>query len=187
MLVKTIQHNGLQVEIHTDDSPESPRTSYDNVGTILYTSSRYALGDKQVDAEEIREITKRKDVVWLPVYAYIHSGTTISTTPFSCAWDSGQCGIIYVEKDKIFAEWHQTRLTKKLREKVKRVLAGEIETYDQFLRGDIYGYEVKRVTHCAACGVGEEEILEACWGFYGEEYCEEEALAAAQGHERKAG
>jgi hypothetical protein len=31
---------------------------------------------------------------WKPLYMYDHSGTTYSTSPFSCPWDSGRVGII---------------------------------------------------------------------------------------------
>jgi hypothetical protein len=30
-----------------------------------------------------------------PIYAYIHSGVTISTEPFTCRWDSGVIGYVY--------------------------------------------------------------------------------------------
>jgi hypothetical protein len=185
MIVETFVHAGHKVEIHTDDCPESPR-EWSTVGKILYTSDRYVLGDERVSAEEINEIMKRKDVVWLPVYAYIHGGVTISTGSFSCPWDSGMCGIIYAEREAILKEWNQSRLTNALREKVKKVLQGEIETYDQYLRGDVYGYNVKTSSTCTECGHVEEEILDSCWGYYGLEYCEQEARAAASAHVKEA-
>jgi hypothetical protein len=34
------------------------------------------------------------------LYLYDHSGITISTSPFSCGWDSGQVGFIYLTRQK---------------------------------------------------------------------------------------
>lgn len=41
---------------------------------------------------------------------------------------------------------------------------GEVGTYDQWLNNDIFGYTVEK---------GDE--TDSCWGFYGREYCMEEA------------
>jgi len=170
MTVNTFTHNEKTVDIMRDDHGFSPRGN-DNLGTILYSSSRYILGDKCVSNEEITEILKRKDVISLPVYAYIHSGTTINTTGFSCPWDSGQCGIIYIEKSKVRKEFGKKRISKQLAEKMETYLRNEIAEYDQYLTGDVYGYIVKDAA-------GEE--LDSCWGFYGQEYCEEEAKRALE-------
>lgn len=52
----------------------------------------------------------------------------------------------------------------------------EIETYDQYLSGDVYGYQLLKTTveqeKCPHCGevIGEyetEEEVDSCWGFYG--------------------
>ena len=99
--VETFEIGNKTVRIIPDEDPTSARED-DNLGTILYTPNRrYTLGDKQVESEEIREITERKDVVWLPVYAYIHSGVRLRTASFHgllpqghAEFDSGQCGII---------------------------------------------------------------------------------------------
>jgi hypothetical protein len=155
--------NGLTVKIHPDTDPSSPR-EWDNVGTILYTSSRYNLGDKQVSSEEIKAIFEDKNNICLPVYAYIHGDITLNTTGFTCPWDSGQCGIIYVSKEKARKEFG--RLTKKTMAKVLDNLKSEIKTFDQFLRGEVYGYTLED---------SEGNEKDSCWGFLG--YSSPEALA----------
>ena len=60
------------------------------------------------------------DNVVLPVYMYDHSGITINTTGFSCPWDSGMVGIIYVSKEKIREKFNIKRISSKLIEKVKK-------------------------------------------------------------------
>jgi len=178
MLHEEFQHNGYTIEIHTDEDPQSPR-EWDNLGEILYTSTRYVLGDRCVSKEEIDEIIKRKDVIWLPVYAYIHGGTTINTTGFSCPWDSGQCGIIYVEYAKVLKEFGRKRMTVKFRARIEKYLKNEVATLDQYYQGDVYGYIIKKVKDASWCSEGDEEEIGSCWGFFGEEYCREEAIQEA--------
>lgn len=188
MLLETHKKGNLRIEIHTDDDPQSPR-EWDNLGEILYTSSRYVLGDRKVDTDEIESICKNPDMVWLPVYAYIHSGVTVNTTGFSCPWDSGQCGIIYTTKEKVLANWNRQRLTDKLRKRAEDLLKAEIEDYDKYLQGDVYGYKVLRECNCPHCGNTEPEELDACWGYYDLDYVREEGMSVAEYHlnERKAG
>ena len=69
------------------------------LGAITYKdSSRYRLGNEPVSLEKFEAITRgieRGDLIGLPVYAYVHSGATIATTPFSCPFDSGRSGWVY--------------------------------------------------------------------------------------------
>lgn len=179
MCIETKRIGNYEIEIHTDESPESPRTSMDNLGKMICFHSRYSLGDKHdydhrdySGWEEQKEaiIKNEKVCVILPLYLYDHSGITISTSPFSCRWDSGQIGWVYVSKERVRKEYGVKRINQKLIEKVTKVLEGEVETYDQYLRGDIYGYKVFEVSPD-----GEKEEKDSCWGFYGQEYCMKEA------------
>lgn len=174
-------HHGLSVRIFSDEDPESPR-EWDNLGTIYYSSSsRYVLGDKGLNSAERGELAERiarEEVIALPVYAYIHSGVTMNTTGFSCPWDSGQSGWIVAELDDVEREFGA--ITEEVKKRVLDCLRGEIATYGQFLCGDVYGYEVVRIVHCNKCGNDEEIVEDSCWGFYGLDYCIEEAKEAAE-------
>ena len=44
----------------------------------------------------------------------------------------------------------------------------EVETYDQYLRGDVYGYQIIEP-------YADDNNLDGCWGFYGLDYCIQEA------------
>lgn len=155
--IDTIKYKGHTIELVHDEYAESPR-EWDNVGEILYTSTRYNLGDRWTTKEEIDEIIKRDDVIYLPVYAYIHSGTRLNTTGFHCPWDSGQCGIIWCTKDRAVKEWGKTRCTKKVIAQAERYMKGEINTLDQYFSGEVVGYTVE--------GPLSED---SCWGFFPDE------------------
>jgi hypothetical protein len=64
---------------------------------------------------------------------YDHSGITISYKPFSCPWDSGQIGWIFVNKDQVRREFGVKRISKKVMDKVRSVLIAEIEDYNEYL------------------------------------------------------
>lgn len=110
--------------------------------------------------------------IMLPLYLYDHSGLSISTGGFSCPWDSGQVGFIYVSRKKAeraygartFPELRykgdERHEFQSLDELAEYYLKLEVETYDQYLRGDVYGFVLKEN--------GEEE--DSCWGFYGHDW-----------------
>lgn len=137
-----------------------------------WNNKQYQDAVEQLDKERSNRIrvSFEREYVALPLYLYDHSGITMSTGAFSCPWDSGQVGIVYVSKCKALKEWGRKRWTKDLQDKVIACLEREVSTYDQFLRGEVYGYRI----------VEEEsgEKLDSCWGFFGREYAEEEARSA---------
>lgn len=100
----------------------------------------------------------------------------MNTTGFSCPWDSGQVGAIVVSKEKVRKEYGWKVVTKKRIEKIREYLINEVSTYDQYLRGDVYGYIVE-----SANG----ENLDSCWGFYGVENCLEAAKSTVDSIEQK--
>ena len=143
------------------------------LGKIYYVKgSRYRLGTVAADAGRMRKINNdiaTGELVGLPVYAYIHSGTQLSTTPFSCPFDSGPAGFIACSHEDIkdwFGEHHC-----KSTEEVLEVLRSEVEEFSKFLQGDVY------VITIYVDGKEEETI----GGFYGFDYAVEEAKVMAEG------
>jgi hypothetical protein len=62
------------------------------------------------------------------------------------------------------------KLTKKRRAIIEDCLRMEIDTYDQYLTGDVYGYRISV----------DGEIIDSCYGFFGEELVKEEAITSAK-------
>jgi hypothetical protein len=156
------------LEVTQDEYPNNPRHD-DNLSTMICFHNRYSLGDKHTYkhqdysgwAEMEKAIIKNeKPAIILPLYLYDHSGITISTTPFSCKWDSGQVGFIFISKEKLRKAWDIKRITKHYRELELKILLAEVETYDLYLRGEVYGYTL----------INENgEIEDSCFGYYGVE------------------
>lgn len=117
---------------------------------------------------KIREKVLNQHYVILPLYLYDHSGITMNTTGFSCRWDSGQVGFIYVSREKILEVSGKKKLTKKLREWAADILRAEVRTYDQYLTGDVW---------CADVSI-DGEADESCGGYFGSDYAVLEGLDA---------
>lgn len=101
-------------------------------------------------------VEQMEGMVILPLYLYDHSGITMNTTSFSCPWDSGQVGWIYADKQMIEKEYG--KVTPETLEKARQVLEGEVKSYDYFLTGQCYGFQLFR----------EDVEVDSCWGFLGE-------------------
>lgn len=172
--INTIKEGKYLLEIYPDNNPSDPRGN-DNLGTMICFHSRYKLGDKHEynhnhynGWDEMKEAIIKKEKVHtiLPLFLYDHSGITMSTSSFNDRWDSGQVGFIFISKAKVKKE--------KIDEsKVGEYLKGEVETYDQYLTGDVYGYKLFEVSTCNK-GCEHKEELESCCGYYGQESCEED-------------
>ena len=159
--LETIQRpDGCMIEIYPDFDPESPRT-WDNLGTFQIYHRRYPSPDPIVRPEPFIA----KDEIGLKVYGYDHGGIVYSTTPFSCPWDSGLAGVIFVSRAKARDWFGVKRLNT---QRVIDALKAEVDVYSEYVNGEVYGYKV--------IGPDGEEI-DSCWGFYGSdrEYMIEQA------------
>lgn len=157
--------------ISHEEYPLNPRSEWDNLGTMVCFHRRYDLGDKHSyhhedysGWDEMRKaLEKEFDAVLLPLYLYDHSGITISTSSFSCRRDSGQVGFIGISKAKAREEYGWKNLSAKRIQKLTLYLEGEVETYDQYLTGDVFCFEVQDE---------EGNFIDACGGFFGSNHKE---------------
>lgn len=169
-------YKGHEISIQYDQNPENPR-DWDNLCEMHYHSNRYLFGDTNWGSDEegynamIREAKKQGDVV-LPLYAYVHSGTALSVgTSFygrlpqgHDVYDSWQCGVVILRRKKMLEEYGGKRFTKKLKERVIGYAVNEVQTFQQYLNGEVYGYVI-------------DEHGDSCWGYY----TVEDAIQEAEG------
>ncbi|OPX89466.1 MAG: hypothetical protein A4E53_01543 [Pelotomaculum sp. PtaB.Bin104] len=121
---------------------------------------KYGQYDKAVD-DAILEIAEKCGYIILPLYLYDHGGLTMRTYPFSCPWDSGQVGWIYVGREKIRKEYGVKHVTKKVRDRVVAALESEVKTYSQWIEGDVYGFVLED---------DKGNKINSCWGFFGTDW-----------------
>lgn len=136
----------------------------------------------------------QENFVLLPLGLYDHSGISMfvgrsgDLACDSAGWDTSSIGYIYCSLKKAQEEWGTEDSKAKgwggeasytlapdgtkrtLREATTLYLEGEVEEYDQYLTGQVYGYIVEAED-------GEED---SCWGFFGDlKYVKEEAESSA--------
>lgn len=146
------------LKIVQDRYPSNPRDD-DNVCLMVCKHRNYALGDKDskqklatmldvysddYSIQELVAMAHERDLVLLskPLYLYDHGGITMSTSEFSCQFDSGQVGVIIAFKEKIKDELSVKRMGKKVKEKMldfaNKHIDAEVKVYDQYISGDVY-------------------------------------------------
>lgn len=162
-----------------DNMPINPREDFNNC-TICYVRNRYLGSSKYdndmdfADSDDLNDYLaglkdRGTEFVSVPLYAYVHSGITISTGSFDDPWDSGCFGVAICTKEQVVeafgndTDWQQH---------AEDIIEGEIETYDKFLTGETYVYTVYEYDKAAK----EWTLNDTCGGFYSND--EDEMLSS---------
>ena len=194
------------LKIERDDYSDDPRT-WSNICSMVCWHRHYQLGDshgfdnpdefmqhlyldvtgkhwcddhESDDWQDVYEELQKTNLVLIKqINMYDHSGITVSTSsgyPYNDRWDSSCVGFIYMTKKTIFKEC--SGITEEnWKERADKILEDEMETYDLYLRGEVYGYiltkKVIKQDKCPHCGevireYEDEEEVDSCWGFYGD-------------------
>jgi hypothetical protein len=154
-------------KIVPDQDAENPMTACDNPGIYVVTHHRnYVLGTKEDSFNKLEDAHSRIEDLKAagakfayPLYMYDHSGITISLSPFSCRWDSGQVGMVIINP----VEFGNPDLTD---EQAKEVAESMVKELDLFLQGECYGYIIEDEAG---------ETVDSCFGYLGRENSEEAA------------
>jgi len=167
----------IRILIKQDVDPLNPRTEMDTAATFAFFHARYVLGDKDHgirdedfsgwDAMEEHIVKMFNPMYITRVYMYDHSGITISSSPFGCLWDSGRIGFAWITREQMAAcGFKVKRQTPALLAKARDLVEAELKHYDQYLRGDVYGYVIQE--QCGECG-NWHHTDDSCWGFFGDD------------------
>jgi hypothetical protein len=142
-----------------------PREEFDHLGKIVYWHKRYGFsgevdGSVYGSGEDFIH-AKGKEALCLPLFMLDHSSIWLSLSPFGDPWDSGQLGFYWASYKDIKETFMRKRVTKSLLEQAKKLMGAEIEEYNYYLNGEVYGYTIVDDQD------PEGEIVSSCWGFYG--------------------
>jgi hypothetical protein len=157
---ETITYKDRTFEIIQDEDARNPQEDSDTGLFIIAKHDQFyvpAPGEKRINQDPDVEKSPFLKTHWIfPLEAYIHSGVRLAfgnegNFP-DRRWDVSQVGWVFASKK----EW---RLSAKARAAAESL----IETWNQYLSGDVWGYDT-----------GED----SCWGFYGRDYCIEQAKEA---------
>lgn len=176
-IVKTETYKGYKIEIWWDECADY-RDS-DHLGKF-YSNLR----DLNPDKKEIDEAFEngifdkegriRDELIYVNVYAYIHSGIALSTSrrgQFADTWDSGWAGVMACTIDEA-RKWLGDNCTI---EEIEKHLESEVEELDHFCQGEVYGftlydedgteedsvgYYVGDIDYCLECAKGMVDAYE---------------------------
>lgn len=195
-------NNKYTLTVFSDNYPQNPR-EWDNVATMICWHSSYLLGDKHnytgaydLLSEIYRDIYGRdweddhdndntsdiysaivesRQIYITQLYLYDHGGIALYTYR-NDLWDSSKVGFAYVWKDTILKECPSVSELDWI-SKAREIIDNEIETYNYYLQGDVYGFRlskhVTRQERCPHCGeiireYEDEKGIDNCSGFYGD-------------------
>jgi hypothetical protein len=147
---------GKTIKIWQDEDAESPRewcsdTVFIIRGTRVMSPDEYSDGD-----------FPPAGAISLPVWHYTHSGSMYQaneTNPFSCPWDSGQAGFIWITREDARKDYGVERISSKLLTQIYDRLRGEVEVYSDWANGQVFGYSIHDE---------DDEVIDCCGGFYGD-------------------
>jgi hypothetical protein len=95
---------------------DSPR-EYAQSKLLVDPNNRYL--NAEINKNEVQDTD-----IKIPVYAFVHSGIILSTSPFSCPWDSGLIGYL------VFPQEVENPL---------EVAKSELKEFNYYLSGECYG------------------------------------------------
>ena len=170
------QHRGYTCKVLYDQDPISP-DDWDTIGKIYsghreHNPQNHKI-DEIIDWDEDGKWHINKDYIFVYIHFYEHSGLTIWSSrkmPDGYGWDSGFFGLYAVHKDNATKEFGDLSNEENY-ERLMKCLEVEVEAWDMYYRGEVYGYEVYEE---------DGSFIDSCWGFYGEpEEVMKEAISIA--------
>lgn len=189
---KTYLLGNAKIHIEREDDPESPREW--STAWKWYSNHRRYFFDKEngnylsindifdgdtEDGESIKDAILRQNPEFLdvrPIYLHDHSGISISLGSFNDPWDSGVGAYAVITREQAEADAPELKGDdNKLIEAAYGWLEGEVESYQAYLDGDVYGYVVEN-------GSGNE--IGSCWGYYSIDDCLADAAACVSVKDR---
>lgn len=175
---------GKILEVSPQEDAESPDDWCDDERFLVYNHRDFTIERSGFYPEDINTILEsnklegtldNEDIVIahnnlyddyhiFPVYAYIHSGVSLSLNRGSDRWDTSMKGFILVKK-----KVNNIVTTPYPIDEAKLIAEGLIETWNTYLSGDVYLYDLITTTKCSTCNHVEETIDDSCGGFYGDD------------------
>lgn len=168
-----------RISLDQDGYPDNPR-DWENLCKIISFRGDWDISDRGMSfsrddfRETVESLEKDPDIFIKPVYMYDHSGQTISLRDFGDRWDSGICGFIYADKCDVL-KWFAGATEENWKELALKDMEIEIEVYNDYITGDVYGFEVyeahevkhERLDTGDIWFTTEWESVDSCCGFFG--------------------
>lgn len=184
-------NNNHILEVIQDESAESPN-DWGNTDIFLVYEHRSFQVDREafkprtvynwlessIKEREEHFVNNDFDKYWIfTVYAYIHSGVSLSLGRGTSSFDISSSGYLLVEKESIRSGNATIILTE---EKAIKYAKDLIDTWNTYLSGEIYGFRLyKKEPYTKVykdTNIIDDEVyynceeVDSCWGFYGSDF-----------------
>jgi hypothetical protein len=168
----------VTIKLYADEEVRNPREDFDHAGTLYCETRDLNLSDKGASLPATAGYSSRfSDIAVAARWIELHGGVAV---PVRCD-DYGSSGaraytsdaenangLIWCEMETIHREWARWNVEDS-KAAALECLTAEIEELDQYLSGDVYGYVIE---------TPDGDLLDSCWGFYGQSYATTEAVEA---------
>jgi len=158
--IEEISYKGYEIAIVQDDYPQSPDDWGDDENFLVYDTRQFYVERKGFDPDDIFQTMQEGKKLfdgyfYFPVYAYIHSGVSLRLSRWFPGLPQG-----HNEFDVSFKGFALVKRQKGTytREKSFKIAESIIEEWNDYLSGNIYGYEISK----------NDDIIDSCYGFYGD-------------------
>jgi hypothetical protein len=177
------------LKIYQDDDAESPNDWGNEEVFLVYEHRQFQVNREGFEPKDIHNHQyanidgedyepKYNNYYIFTVYAYIHSGVSLSLGHNGDRWDTSSTGFILVKKDCEFYD-NNIQEGKEIqpKEEIAKVYAQNlIKNWNTYLEGNVYGFKLltnrpykkeyqDNFTTSEEIFYDEDEI-DSCWGFY---------------------
>jgi hypothetical protein len=175
----TIEQAGqtYRITVYADEDAANPLEDWDEMGSILSLNRRH----RNFDPGGIDDaIATNPDAVPLSYYEHGLCRWCVAgelAAGCRCPWDSVDFAGIWLP-DALTLESARNYGGRTRQLFMRKRARQACEIYTQWCNGEVYGYQVERITACDCCGEEKAEPVDSCWGYYGLDYCLSEAREA---------
>jgi hypothetical protein len=167
----SIERDGqtLRIAVYHDAHAPNPLEDWDEMGTILSLNGRH----RNFERDAIEAAMNDTDAVPL---SYFEHGRCLWAVAGElpagarCPWDSVAVAGLWLP-DALTLESARNYGGRTRQHFMRKRARQACEAYTLWCNGEVYGYEVARITTCACCGSEHAEPVESCWGFFGLDEC----------------
>jgi hypothetical protein len=169
---ETVELNGktYRISIDPDGAAPNPLEDWSEMGTILSLNRRHVnFAPDRIEAA----VDDDGDAVPLSYFEHGLCRWSVAgepPSPLGCPFDSVPFAGLWLPDDATRASASGYRGPERrsfLRERARQAS----DVYSQWCNGEVYAYEIRRVTICSGCGEEQAEIIDQCGGFYEWEDC----------------
>jgi hypothetical protein len=171
----TIVRDGqtYRITVYNDTDALNPLDDWDEIGTILSLNRRHV----NFDPDGIDAAINDPDSVPLSYFEHGRCLWSVAgelPAAARCPWDSVPFAGLWLPDALTLASARNYGGRTRRHFMRKRARQG-CDAYTKWCNGEVYGYEVARISSCPNCGCDQAETVDSCCGFFDLDECLSEA------------